>query len=284
VRNILLSVVGLSPQVITETLFALHQQGRKVYSIHIITTRSGKEIINAFLLSPKDGKYYQYLKEYGLDQSRIDFGFDNIHTIKDGNGIEMDDIMDEEENEWLLKRCLELTFQFTSDSNTSVFFSIAGGRKTMSACLMTAAQFYARPQDRLYHVLVSPEFESNKNFFYPPRKSVPIELKDQHGHPYTKETKYARITLVPIPFVSVRQQISGDLLREPKDPATLMLSLVKETPVSLIIDLVHAKLIYKNLELDLMPARLALYAFFALQKKNCRKQITSCRSCSDCYL
>jgi CRISPR-associated protein, Csx6 family len=82
-KKVLLAVVGLSPQVVTETLFALHQQGVVVDAVHIITTRQGKETINALLLSPKDGNYYQYLKEYKLDQSRIDFGFDNVHSIKD---------------------------------------------------------------------------------------------------------------------------------------------------------------------------------------------------------
>ena len=282
-KNVLLAVVGLSPQVITETLFALHQQGMMVDAIHIITTRQGKETINALLLSPKDGKYYHYLKEYQIDQSTINFGFDNVHTIKNKNGVEIDDIADEEENELLLRKCLDLTFRFTGDSNTSVFFSIAGGRKTMSACLMVAAQFYGRPQDRVYHVLVSPEFESSKDFFFPPRKPVPIELRDKNGQPYTKETRHAKITLVPIPFVSVRQHISDDLLRAPKDPATLMLSLVKETPYSFTVDLTNAKLMYKNIELDLMPAKLALYAFFALQKKNCREKTNSCRDCTNCY-
>ena len=44
-KNILLAVVGLSPQVVTETLYALHQQGRGVDAIHLITTREGKEAI-----------------------------------------------------------------------------------------------------------------------------------------------------------------------------------------------------------------------------------------------
>jgi hypothetical protein len=53
-------------------------------------------------------------------------------------------IADEEDNERLLELCLSLTFQFTRDPGTAVFFSIAGGRKTMSACLMTAAHLYGR--------------------------------------------------------------------------------------------------------------------------------------------
>ncbi|MBW1741510.1 MAG: TIGR02584 family CRISPR-associated protein [Deltaproteobacteria bacterium] len=283
-KNILLAVTGLSPQVITETLFALHQQNRTVDAIHIITTRQGKEKINAYLLAPTDGKYYQYLKEYEIDPATIDFGFQNIHTIKDENGIEIDDIEGEEENERLLKKCLELAFPFTKDSNKTVFFSIAGGRKTMSSCLMLAAQLYGRPQDRVYHVLVSPEFESNRDFFYPPKKSVPIELKDKNGQPYVKETKYARINLVPIPFVSIRDKLSENMLDEPKDPATLMLSLVREEPYQLTIDFPGCKLAYKNIELDMMPAKLALYAFFALQKKNCKEDLASCRGCTECFL
>jgi CRISPR-associated protein Csx14 len=283
-KNILLAVVGLSPQVITETLFAIHQQRRRIDAVHVITTRQGKEKINADLLSTKDGRYYQYFNEYDINPASIDFGFKNVHTITNSNGMEIDDITDEEENEWLLKKCLELTFRFTNDPNTSVFFSIAGGRKTMSACLMLAAQLYGRQQDRVYHVLVSPEFESNRDFYYPPRKSVPIELKDKDGQPYIKETKYARINLVPIPFVSIRDQISQDLLHEPRDPATLMISLIKERPYTLTVDITSSKLVYKNLEIDMMPARLALYALFAMQKKECKKEQTSCRDCTDCFL
>lgn len=154
----------------------------------------------------------------------------------------------------------------------------------MSSCLMVAAQFYGRPQDRVYHVLVSPEFEGNTDFFYPPRKPVPLELKNKNGETYVKQTKYAKITLIPIPFVSIRQQISDNLLNGPKDPATLLLSLVKEEPYSLTVDLVQVKLIYKNRELDMMPARLALYALFALQKHHCKKPVTTCRGCTECYL
>lgn len=283
-KNVLLAVSGLSPQVITETLYALHQQQKRIDAIHIITTRPGKEKINAFLLSPTDGRYCRYLKEYGIDSSSIDFGFHNIHTIKNSHAVEIDDIEGEEENEMLLKTCLELAFTFTRDPDTAVFFSIAGGRKTMSASLTLAAQMYGRPQDRLYHVLVSPEFESNRDFYYPPRKSLSIEIMDKKGERSLKETRYAKITLVPIPFVSVRDRIADDLLKQPSDPATLMLSLVREESPSLTIDLVNAKITYKNLEMDMMPARLALYTFFAMQKKNCSKDVKNCANCSECYI
>jgi len=283
-KHILLAVTGLSPQVIIEALFALHQNNQKVDAIHVITTRDGKEKIFANLLAGKSGYYYCYLEEYGINPSSIDFGYQNIHVITDEHGVKIPDIVNEYNNERLITKCLDLSFRFTSRKNTAVFFSVAGGRKTMSSCLTLAAQMYGRPQDRLYHVLVSPEFESNRDFYYPPKKSRTIELKDKNGQSFFKETRYAQVNLIYIPFISVRDRLSADLLKEPADPATLMLSLVKEEEYRLIVNLLTGKIIYKTLELDLMPARLALYTFFALQKKNCSKNEETCGNCTDCFL
>lgn len=283
-KNILLAVTGLNPQVITETLYALHQDNRQVHAIHVITTRNGKEKIYGELLGNSKGFYFKYLEEYNLDPFSIDFRHKNVHVITDEHGIEIPDIVNESDNEQLLKKCLELTFHFTKSQDTAVFFSVAGGRKTMSSCLTLAAQMYGRPQDRLYHVLVSPEFESNRNFFYPPKESKTIELKDNKGQPIYKDTRYALVNLIHTPFVSIREQLSSDLLKEPKDPGTLMLSLIKEETSRLCINLVSKKLIYRNLECDMHPAHLALYAFFAMQKKNCPLETESCGICTECFI
>ena len=283
-KNILLAVTGLSPQVITETLYALHQNNRKVDRIHVITTRDGKEKIYADLLAGKSGYYFQYLEEYGLEPSSIDFGPNNVHVVSDEHGNEIPDIIRESDNEHLIKKCLELTFGFTSDPENCVLFSVAGGRKTMSSCLTLAAQMYGRNQDRLYHVLVSPEFESSRDFYYPPKKSRSVELRDKNGQPFFKETRYAEVNLIHIPFVSIRDQLAPDLLKEPKDLATLMLTLIKEDAYRLIVNLISRKIIYKTIELDLMPSRMALYTFFALQKKNCSKEVETCSNCTDCFL
>jgi len=283
-KNILLAVTGLSPQVITETLYALHQNNRHVDAIHVITTRDGKEKIFAELFSGGKGHYYKYLDEYRINPASIDFGHRNIHVITDEHGIEVSDIVRESDNEQLLKKCMDLTFYFTKNPKTAVLFSIAGGRKTMSSCLTLAAQMYGRSQDRLYHILVSPEFESNRNFFYPPEKSQTIELRDNQGQPFFKETRFAQVNLIHIPFVSIRDNLSGDMLREPKDPGTLALSLIKEEVSRLIINLISGKIVYKKMEFDMMPAHLALYAFFAMQKKNCSKEVETCGNCIDCFL
>jgi len=154
----------------------------------------------------------------------------------------------------------------------------------MSSCLTLAAQVYGRPQDRLYHVLVSPEFESSRDFYFPPKKPETIELKDKNGESFYKGTQYAQVNLISIPFISIRDRLSEDLLKEPSDPASLILSLIKEDEYRLTVNLLSGKVVYKTLELDLMPAKLALYAFFALRKKNCTKDVDTCGTCTDCFL
>lgn len=283
-KNILLAVTGLSPQIITETLYALHQDNRKVDAVHVITTRQGKERIYSDLLGGGGGRYHEYISEYGIDSASIDFSHHNIHVITDEHGIELPDIVSEIDNERLLEKCLKLSFRFTSDPDCALFFSVAGGRKTMSSCLTLAAQIYGRPQDRLFHLLVSPEFESNRDFYFPPKQSKSIELRDVKGEPFYKETKFAEVNLIPIPFFSIRDRITPDLLEQPCDPGTLMLSLIKEGTQTLTVNLVACKIIYKTVELDLRPSRMALYAFFAMQKKNCEKDVETCGNCTDCFI
>jgi CRISPR-associated protein (TIGR02584 family) len=283
-KCVLLAVCGLSPQVVTETLYALHQQGKMPDAIRVLTTREGKIACSASLLNPVDGEYFRFLREYGIDPASVDFGPHHVWSVTDENGIEIDDISGEEENRAFLSACMETAFELTQDPDCDVFFSIAGGRKTMGACLTIAAQFYGRPQDRLYHVLVSPEFESSRNFFFPPAVSEPVTLYDRQGQPYSKETRFAKVTLFHLPFVSLRDRLEPRRLKRPEEPAALMLSLVREKRHELVIDLLRRKLVWKGVEVDMMPARLAIYAFFAMRKKESSCERRSCRECDECYL
>lgn len=283
-KNILLSVVGLSPQIITETLYAIYQAGKDINEIVVITTSQGKEKIYSNLLAGKDGSFYKFLNEYDIPTNSILFNHDSIHVICDEHGNSISDLTNEDENRYLLKLCLEITFNLTNSDEIAIFFSVAGGRKTMSSCLTLAAQLYGRPQDRLCHVLISPEFESNHNFYYPPKINKSVKLKNKNGEIFYKNTKYAKVNLVNIPFISIRKYLTNENLKQVKDPGTLMLSLVQDVKPILRVDFTSKKIIYKDIELDLMPAHLALYGFFVLQKKKCKKEIEMCGSCTDCFL
>lgn len=267
-KNIMLAVTGLNPQVITEALYALYHEGRPVHAIHIITTRTGKDAIFADLLSPLDGRLAAFFTEYEIDPATMDCGPHTLHVLKNKNGVELDDIVDAEDNEILLTQCMDLTFRFTKPPDTAVFFLVAGGRKTMTSCLTLAAQLYGRPQDRIYHVLVTPEFENSRDFWYPPRKPVPITLYNEKKEPCTKSTAYAAIELISIPFVSVRDRLAGEMLDAPRQPADLLGTMIRDDPKMLYIKLVESKVIFNGREMDMYPAHLALYAFFAEIRKN----------------
>jgi len=302
-KKILLALVGLSPQVITETLYALHQEGLGIDEIHVITTRRGRDLTHAHLLASGEGMFHRYLFEYGIPQDSITFTPAHVHTVQDSRGVEIEDVATEEDNEQLLRLCLDLAFKLTTD-DTTVYFSIAGGRKTMSACLMVAAQLYGRPQDRIYHVLVSPEFEGSFNFFYPPRRSVPIELRDANGTPFVRETRHAGISLVHVPFFSIRDQLPASFFNEPcLNTSPLFLRMIRDDPYVLTVDFTFQKIIYRKREFTMMPAHFALYAFFIERKRACPrlpdlnglKNLTvggmenmahrpTCRGCTDCYL
>jgi CRISPR-associated protein Csx14 len=274
----LLAVCGLSPQVITETVYALAGQQRLPSKIRILTTRSGRQACVSRLFDGGCGAWYRMLDDLDIPVDSIDFSPDSLQVVKTKDGSAIDDISGEAENEAFVNACLQLAWKYSRNQNGSVFYSIAGGRKTMGAALAFAAQSYGRQQDRIFHVLISPEFESNRDFYYPPKVPQEIELRDAKGEPVRKSTRYARVELIALPFVSFRDRLGGDILEQPRDPATLISSLVREEPARLEIDLIQHKLRWKKRECDLRPSLLALYVLFA----EIRKEATCASDCSAC--
>ncbi len=281
-KRVMIAVVGLSPQVVTEAVYGLAFEGKHVDEIHLLTTRSGRDEIMKHLLSPGDGKLAALCREY--DIRLPDCGPHTLHVIRDEAGVELDDIAGQDDNERFLSMCLDLAWRHTGREDCAVIFLVAGGRKTMTSCLTLAAQLYGRPCDRILHVLVTPEFESCRDFWYPPKKSVPLTLRDPNGIPYTRETRYAEVTLVPVPFVSLRDRLDPALYERPRPPAELIAALVRDEEKFLSIDPAAGRLAYGGQECDLAPAQLALYAWFAARKKDCGRKRDTCRDCDQCYV
>lgn len=283
-KKVLLAVCGLAPQVITETLYALHQQERLPDVVRVLTSRRGLDACHAQLFAGGTGQFHQFLQDYAIDPESIDFSSQAILSVQNDQGKSIDDINDEEDNRCFLRACMQLAFAYSNDASNTIYYAIAGGRKTMGSCLALTAQLYARRQDRIFHTLVSPEFESSREFYYPPRPSRTITLFDQKQQPYLKDTRYAQVQLIAMPFVPLRDKITSPLLQQAEMPSTLMMSLVQEEKPQLSIDLQNRKVVWKNREVDLSPVLLALYAFFAEQKKAATCQEPSCSGCQQCYL
>jgi CRISPR-associated protein (TIGR02584 family) len=208
-RRILLAVTGLSPQIVTETLYALAAEREPAWiptEIHAITTRPGAENAGRTLLSEDPGWFHRLRREYHLPE--ITFGIDNIHVVPRADGMLLDDILEDADNGAVADFITEQVRAKTADPMASLHVSIAGGRKTMGFYIGYALSLFGRAQDRLSHVLVSPPFESLPEFFYPaPRTRI---IRNSSGQEV--DAKDARVHLGDIPFVRLRDGLPKSFL------------------------------------------------------------------------
>ena len=209
-RHILLCVAGLTPQIITETLYALtQQQGVRVDEVRVITTLSGRDRIVQSLLDPLDGHFVAFCRDYGIDPASITFSEETITLLRTPDGCMLDDIRSVDDNGYAANQICEIVRELTRDPHTCLYASAAGGRKTMSIYLTAAMQLFGRVQDRLSHVLVSEPFETHREFYYIPPEPRTLEVRDREGQVRTLSTEQAAIDLADIPFIRLRGLIPG---------------------------------------------------------------------------
>ncbi|MDG4550441.1 MAG: CRISPR-associated ring nuclease Csm6 [Candidatus Contendobacter sp.] len=212
-RRILLCVAGLSPQIVTETVYALTVMSEPRFvptEIHLLTTAEGAERARLTLLSDEPGWFHRLRQDYGLPEIR--FTLNTVHILRAADGRPLVDILSEADNEAIADAITAKVRELTADPDSAVHASIAGGRKTMGFYLGYALSLFGRPQDRLSHVLVSSPFESNPNFFYP----TPVErVIFSHGPDQRPlDASSALVTLAEIPFVRLRDGLQESLLRD----------------------------------------------------------------------
>lgn len=261
-RRILLMVTGLSPQVVTETLYALAQDGgaHLPNEVHLLTTQEGAERARLALLSKDPGWFYRLCRDYALDGIRFDTS--QIHLLRDVHGAVLPDIRTPEENERAADLITEKVRELTADPESMLHVSIAGGRKTMGYYAGYALSLFGRPQDRLSHVLVSEPFESSWEFFYPTPYSRVITTRDNK----LVDTADAQVTLADIPFVSLRTGLPKRLLEgQAQLSQTVAAARQALLPPRLYVDLAHHCVWAGEERVDMTPTELAFYAMFARQ-------------------
>jgi CRISPR-associated protein (TIGR02584 family) len=261
---ILICVTGLTPQVVTETLYALatapDDTGEDTLpaAIHVLSTRRGKDIIESSLLG-EAGQFAKLCGDYGWNPAAIAFDVDHVHVIRDANGRELDDIRDARDNAVAADFITQFIRRATSGS-ARLHVSLAGGRKTMGYFVGYALSLYGRPDDRLSHVLVNAPFESQREFFYPPPE--PIELSRNDGSHVS--TADARVSLAHIPFVRLREGLDTGLLEgelsfsEAVAQAQQLLD-----PAQLRIDLMHRAVFLQGHPVRLSDTNFLWLSWFA---------------------
>ena len=263
-RDFLVAVVGLTPQVITETVYYLTQVHRPpvtLTGIHVLTTQLGKTQILTQLLAPRGGHFHTFCAEYDLDATTIDF---EVHVLKDEMGVPLEDIRTATDSRAVADQIIALVRRLASDPMTRLYCSLAGGRKTQSVLLGFALQLYGRPQDRLLHVLVDEALQNHSAFFYPSKE--PRSLPARDGRLVDAHT--AQIDVVDIPFLRLREKLFTPTANADMGfaPAIIQAQQELDTLVDLpplTINYTDRSLYIRTAMIPLSPLQFVLYAQFA---------------------
>lgn len=212
-RSVLIAVTGLSPAIVTETVWAL----AKTYQIIpdgviLITTSEGKKHLERELFTPSPefgglSVWEALREELQVPQNKLTVSALRIMESKptpNAPAPDLSDIRSDEENsaaaDYILSQVREAI-----RSSDKLIASIAGGRKTMGTLLYAAMSLVARPNDLITHVLVNPPFDGrlHPNFFFPASKPQQHEKRSFDGKTVlsTHCSKDAEIQLARIPFV-----------------------------------------------------------------------------------
>jgi CRISPR-associated protein (TIGR02584 family) len=273
-HNILAAVSGQTPAIITETLWALQSRREiEVDQIRVITTSKGRESIIRNLFGDS-GKFTSFCRDYHIPPGRIAFSEKDIYVLRGPRGEELEDIRDTKENAVAADQVFSLIREWAKREDEILYCSVAGGRKTLGIYLTMAMMLCGRMQDRLYHVLVSKEFESGvPDFYYPPpesriypkfvgideaKKAIQVEISSEE----------ARIDLAEIPFPRLRELIGGELplekgLTTAVESSQLLLTYL-QAPPPLSVNLHKSKVEVGHFTFPLSRQLLAVYAFLLI--------------------
>ncbi|MFY8299512.1 CRISPR-associated ring nuclease Csm6 [Pseudoalteromonas sp. SS15] len=282
-NNILLAVSGMTPQIITETLYGIYQQDKDAVPtrIEVITTQSGKQRLIDTLLGP-DSPLENLVKDYNLP--KIHFNEDDIKVPCNPEGQPLEDVQTEQEQvivaDFITNHVRQLCNAKVKIKNEGVaeekyqydqiHASLAGGRKTMSFALGYAMSLFGRPQDKLSHVLVNEPYDRVPDFYYPTPTQV---MRTNSGKSAKYDLNKAVVTLANIPLVLMREEMPTQLMSDSASSYSNTVErinkanqLTQETAV-VELDFDNLSVHCSGHEVKLSPDCFAFYSWLAQESK-----------------
>lgn len=258
-KNILLSVMGTSPQVLTETLYAIHMQDRPFPDeVYLITSENAKGKVVEWLF--ENNQIENLKKHHGLPDFKFDL--DHILLMHDDDGVAVVNGREEEDQQSIADSITRIVARFAADEDCRIHASIAGGRKTMAFYMGYAMSIFGREQDILSHVFVSKEFEFSDQFFFP-------TLTDNYiaHHNKVLNTKNAKVTLAEIPFVRMRNIVDQNFLNRLESNSfsktVEVINTYKQEKVKVFVSTKKKEIIVNGIEIKLPPKELAFYLWLS---------------------
>lgn len=267
--------MGTSPQVLTETLYAIYKQGKPFPDeVYLITSENAKAKAVEWLFEKEQ---IEHLKAH---HRLPDFKFelDHILLMEHDNGELVFDGSEEQDQQSIADSITRIVAKFTSDENCRIHASIAGGRKTMAFYMGYAMSIFGREQDVLSHVFVSKDFEFSDQFFFPTLDDNYIAKNDK-----VLNTKAAKVNLLEIPFVRMRNMVDQSFINQIESNSfsktIALLNTYKNKRVKVKIISKKKYILVNGIKIKLPPKELAFY--FWLSQLPSRKIDMDRQFCDD---
>lgn len=294
-QHILVAVTGNTPQIVTETLYVLaiaRKPPVPISAVYILTTAKGADIAwNR--LGGDEGAIADFQREYEIGWE-IEFSRKNLLVFKrrnaDGTETPLEDIRSSADNETLASELLGFVKELTADPNVVLHCSLGGGRRTMSAYMMLALMMYGREDDELTHVVINEEFETNPDFFFPPKTNQPLPIRVVGSNKLSIiNTSEAKLEVAQIPFVRLRNSLGEDVGKVENSLQELITiaqqRLDRTTPNRLVIEMASGQARFGARPIALRGVKLALLTYYADNKINfcVERDRPICGECQACF-
>lgn len=251
-KTVLISVVGTSPAVVTETVWALAHSKKPVVpkKVVVITTDEGRKRLETQLLTGKPSVWEMMckaLQREGLrDAMEIEFGR-NVSYLKvvpdeqHGNAADLRSVAD---NMRAADLMLDTIRTYSENPEYDIYASIAGGRKSMGALLLSCMSLLGRDGDHVNHVLMTPEAPGLKNakskgLFYFPEKGATYEYLDADKRLQKIAAGKVKIDLFDIPFVRIRGWFPEKFGELPPSYGSMVNAIRKKAPPAELLPIVR---------------------------------------------
>lgn len=256
-KNILFCITGLTPQIVSESLYCLSVQKKiQIDEIIIITTTKGKNVIlgkDKDKFTPKvslKSEIENLCKKYKIIKPIFEENSKHIIVAQEETA-ELFDIRSDKQNKLFPNKLAKIIKEKTEDINTVLHCVLSGGRKSMTAHLALVLSLFGREHDKLYHVLTSEKFEF-KGFY-----------------PITSEEKNA-LEISEIPFIRLRALL-GDKLFSNDNYTDFVEWAQNQVKIifgnNIILNINSKEIRYGNKVIKLTPLYFSIYHYFALS--NC---------------
>jgi CRISPR-associated protein (TIGR02584 family) len=257
-KKTLIAVTGLTPQIITSTLYCLNRQkGVEIDELYVVTTSKGRDVVlgidREYKYLPLKKQIRDMCEKFGFKVPR--FTENKNIIVAEEESIEIPDMRSEEANKIFPNVLCRFVKEQASDIYNTLYCSISGGRKSMGVYLALAISLFGKENDKLVHVLTTPDNERQK-------LPYPLNKKQEKEFDLT-EIPFVRLRTILNDFL--RHETSIKLIREKKLKYSDIVELtqLRLSREKLYIDRKNGQIYYSdNPSVKLEPRELELYMEF----------------------